>query len=139
MKIILLIALVLFLAVGAGAQSLPIVDSVFDTPIVELDDPIEVTTEEGEEDFLSFFGVSLETFGYLSAILFFLVEGVKKKFPAIFTGGENKWRTDTLLGVLSVLLALKVFFPDPITIIACTVGLFIGGSGLHALKKTIIK
>lgn len=131
-KITLLIILALFLAVGAAAQDNPL-EGI--TPEVTS----EVTPEVDGEEFLSFFGISLETFGYLSAILFFLVEGIKRKFPAIFTGGENKWKTDVLLGVLATLLALKMFFPDPITIAACVIGLFVGGSGLHALKKTIIK
>ena len=90
-------------------------------------------------EYLDFFGISLEMFGLLSGILFFIVEGVKRKLPKVFTGGENKWRTDVLLIALAFLLAIKVFYPDPMTIITCTIGLFMGGAGIHTLKKSIIK
>jgi len=106
-----------------------------ENPVVE--EAVVAAPVEKPDSYLDFFGISLEMFAILSAVLFFLIEGIKRKLPNVFTGSENKWRTDILLGVLSVLLALKVFYPDPATIVACAIGLFIGGSGIHAFKKSI--
>ena len=78
------------------------------------------------------FGVSIETFIFVSGIVYLMVEWIKQKFPEIFVGG---WKTEVLALLLSFGLALKICYPQWESIVALGVLCWIIPEGFHRARR----
>ena len=98
------------------------------------------TLVEGDPtlEFLDLFGISEILFVKLSAVIFFVIEAIKRSFPAIFVGG---WKTHVATIIVSFLLALKALpvgtVDQWINVVILTAALWLFPAGTYSLGKRI--
>lgn len=91
---------------------------------------------EPSTELFSLFGLDIETFAMVTAIVYFVVEAFKRKFATVLLGGL---KTDVLALLISFGMAYKIYYPNIESFIACGLLCWLLPAGIHKVRNGGIK